>query len=140
MQISAFWMITQVRDFWTFLWLKHDSGIEGDYFDLRLVSERYTGYSGKDAHNVWGAIYEENCFGISELTLVKAKSPAAVSLPDTTVEVLRNGEQEIDSQCLERRVYYKIISGVPIDFKYISILIKDQVFMHQFQFMSVVNI
>lgn len=69
----------------------------------------------------------------------KIKSPAAVPIPDKMVEVLQYGEQDLDSQCLERRVYYKIISGVSIDFKYVSRLTKDQVFMHQFRHISVVN-
>lgn len=84
---------------------------EGDYFDLRLVPERYTGYSGEDAHRVWRSIYEENCFGLSELNLMTGKSPAPVSLPDTMIEVLHEGGQELDPHCLEKRVYYKVISG-----------------------------
>jgi ERO1-like protein beta len=86
--------------------------VEGDYFDLRLIPERYTGYSGKDAHRVWRSIYEENCFGLSELSLMKSKSPALVSLPDTMIEVLHENDHQGDSQCLEKRVYYKIISGI----------------------------
>lgn len=84
---------------------------EGDYFDLRLVPERYTGYSGKDAHRVWRSIYEENCFGLSELNLMTSKSPAPVSLPDTMIEVLHEDGQDSDPHCLEKRVYYKVISG-----------------------------
>ncbi|KAF9010509.1 endoplasmic oxidoreductin-1 [Cyathus striatus] len=61
-----------------FCWL--DDNTEGDYYDLRLIPERYTGYSGKDAARVWRSIYEENC--------------------------------ESASQCLEKRVYYKVISGL----------------------------
>ena len=87
--------------------------LEGDHFDLRLVPERYTGYSGKDANRVWRSIYEENCFGLSELSLMTGKSPALVSLPDTMIEVLHQNDQETtSSQCLEKRVYYKIISGI----------------------------
>ena len=86
--------------------------VDGDYFDLRLVPERYTGYSGKDAHRVWRSIYEENCFGLSELSLMKANSPSLVSLPDTMIDVLHENDQDSDSQCLEKRVYYKLISGM----------------------------
>ncbi|KDR75235.1 hypothetical protein GALMADRAFT_249218 [Galerina marginata CBS 339.88] len=89
-----------------------DDNTEGDYFDLRLVPERYTGYSGKDAHRVWRSIYEENCFGLSELNLMNSKSPALVSLPDTMIEVLHEDGQESDPHCLEKRVYYKVISGM----------------------------
>lgn len=86
---------------------------EGDYVDLALVPERYTGYSGNSAHRVWRAIYEENCFGLSELNVPTGKSAAAVTLPDTLTNVLRerlDGE-DTDGECLEKRVYYKIISG-----------------------------
>ena len=84
---------------------------EGDYFDLRLVPEAYTGYSGKDAHRVWRSIYEENCFGLSELNLMSAKSPNLVSLPDTMIEVLHEDGKDSDPHCLEKRVYYKVVSG-----------------------------
>lgn len=86
---------------------------EGEYFDLADIPERYTGYSGPSTHRVWRAIYEENCFGLSEMNLLTGKSPASVSLPDTLTDVLRapvNGEDTND-ECLEKRVYYKVISG-----------------------------
>ncbi|KAG8213730.1 endoplasmic reticulum oxidoreductin 1 [Butyriboletus roseoflavus] len=91
-----------------------DDLTEGDYVDLTLVPERYTGYSGHSAHRVWRAIYEENCFGLSELNLLTGKSAAPVTLPDTLTDVLREplDGQDIDEECLEKRVYYKIISGL----------------------------
>ncbi|KAG6378143.1 hypothetical protein JVT61DRAFT_13831 [Boletus reticuloceps] len=91
-----------------------DDMTEGEYVDLALVPERYTGYSGHSAHRVWRAIYEENCFGLSELNLLTGKSAAPVTLPDTLTNVLReplDGE-DTDEECLEKRVYYKIISGL----------------------------
>lgn len=98
----------------TFYFMRsRDSKQEGDYVDLTLVPERYTGYSGNSAHRVWRAIYEENCFGLSELNLLTGKSASLVSLPDTLTDVLReplDGE-DADGECLEKRVYYKIISG-----------------------------
>ena len=87
---------------------------EGEYVDLSLVPERYTGYSGPSAHRVWKSIYEENCFGLSELNLLTARSPSQVTLPDTLTDVLRepiDGE-DAGGECLEKRVYYKIISGL----------------------------
>ncbi|KAF8813771.1 endoplasmic oxidoreductin [Phlegmacium glaucopus] len=89
-----------------------DDNTEGDYFDLTLVPERYTGYSGKDAHRVWRSIYEENCFGLSELNLMSGKAPAAVSLADTMIEILHDDGHDSDPHCLEKRVYYKVISGL----------------------------
>ncbi|KAF9482120.1 endoplasmic oxidoreductin [Pholiota conissans] len=89
-----------------------DDNTEGEYFDLRLIPERYTGYSGKDAQRVWRSIYEENCFGLSELNLMTGKSPAPVSLPDTMIEALHEDDLDSDPQCLEKRVYYKVVSGL----------------------------
>ncbi|KAF9075420.1 hypothetical protein BDP27DRAFT_1257115 [Rhodocollybia butyracea] len=92
-----------------FCWL--DDNTEGDYYDLTLVPERFTGYSGPEAHRIWRTIYEENCFGLSEFTLMSGKAPAAVTLPDTMTDVLREDGADTD-QCLEKRVYYKVISGL----------------------------
>ncbi|PFH53805.1 hypothetical protein AMATHDRAFT_1031 [Amanita thiersii Skay4041] len=89
-----------------------DDNSEGDYFDLTLVPERFTGYSGPHAQRIWHAIYEENCFGLAEYNLMSAKSPAPVSLPDTLSEVLMSDEEDHNTHCIEKRVYYKIISGL----------------------------
>jgi ERO1-like protein beta len=87
---------------------------EGDYFDLSLIPERYTGYTGPSANRVWNAIYDENCFGVSEIGRV----PAAASLADTFSNPLGGDGSDTSDQCLEKRVYYKIISGTwppPLD-------------------------
>ncbi|EEB87418.1 hypothetical protein MPER_15229, partial [Moniliophthora perniciosa FA553] len=86
-----------------------DDNTGGDYYDLTLVPERFTGYSGPNAHRIWRTIYEENCFGLSELNLMTGPYPAPVSLPDTMSEVLRD-DGKTSEQCLEKRVYYKVIS------------------------------
>ncbi|THG99361.1 hypothetical protein EW026_g2962 [Hermanssonia centrifuga] len=72
---------------------------EGDYVDLTLNPERFTGYTGPSAHRVWSSIYEENCFGVSQFDTLGAFSGD---------DSLLDG----DGQCLEQRVYYKIISGL----------------------------
>ena len=82
--------------------------LEGDYFDLTLVPERYTGYTGTHARGIWRAIYEENCFGPAEYHLMAAKSPAPGSLPGVVSEVVPGNDND---HCLEKRVYYKVISG-----------------------------
>ncbi|KAF9263349.1 endoplasmic oxidoreductin [Marasmius fiardii PR-910] len=89
-----------------------DDNTEGDYYDLTLVPERFTGYSGPDAHRIWRSIYEENCFGLSELNLISSPSPNLVSLPDTMSDVLKEDGYVNNEQCLEKRVYYKVISGL----------------------------
>lgn len=48
---------------------------------------------------------------MSELNLMSGKAPAAVSLADTMIEILHDDGHDSDSQCLEKRVYYKVISG-----------------------------
>ncbi len=89
---------------------------EGDYYDLTLIPERYTGYTGPHAHRIWRAIYEENCFGLVEYNLMAAKSPSPVSLPGTLSEVVLSDEKRHDTHCLEKRVYYKVISGTLAQF------------------------
>ncbi|ORX52916.1 endoplasmic oxidoreductin [Piromyces finnis] len=56
------------------------------YVDLPTNPEKYTGYTGDSATRVWKAIYNENCFGVPN----------------------QLGEET----CLEKRVYYKLISGL----------------------------
>jgi len=91
-----------------------DDMTEGDYVDLVVNPERFTGYIGPSAHRVWSSIYSENCFGLSELNLLSKNSPnpAPVSLPESMTEVLRTEGAESPKDCLEQRVYYKIISGL----------------------------
>ncbi|KAK8849724.1 hypothetical protein IAR55_005059 [Kwoniella newhampshirensis] len=52
-----------------FCYVEDDADQNGQYVDLTLNPERFTGYAGDSAHNVWRAIYEENCFGLSEASL-----------------------------------------------------------------------
>ena len=66
-----------------------DDTSEGEYVDLTLNPERFTGYSGPSASRIWSSIYQENCF----------KTPSDLL------------SQPVSEQCLEERVYYKIISG-----------------------------
>ncbi|KAN0111305.1 Endoplasmic Reticulum Oxidoreductin 1 (ERO1) domain containing protein [Russula decolorans] len=88
-----------------------DDMMEGEYVDLSLNPERFTGYGGISAHRVWKAIYEENCFEESESSLSKM-SKTGVVLPNTMAEVLYLDGDIPQEQCLEKKVYYKIISGL----------------------------
>ena len=69
--------------------------LDGDYVDLTLNPERFTGYVGPSSRRVWSAIYSENCFGLTQEVLNEP-------VPDIT---------RAKGECLEQRVYYKIISG-----------------------------
>lgn len=114
----------------------HGSILEGDYVDLTLVPERYTGYSGHSARRVWKAIYEENCFGLSELNQLAGKSAPPVTLPYPLTDVLREplDSQDTDGECLEKRVYYKIISGTYFSWNEYRVRANfTQVFMRQSQ-------
>ena len=71
---------------------------DGDYVDLTLNPERFTGYVGPSSRRVWSAIYSENCFGLTHEVLNEP-------VPDIT---------RAKGECLEQRVYYKIISGASL--------------------------
>ncbi|KAF8578712.1 endoplasmic oxidoreductin-1 [Ramaria rubella] len=81
-----------------------DATADGDYIDLTENPERFTGYSGPSAHRVWASIYEENCFGISERSLLRPISEANLLGLDARAD---DGHV-----CEEKRVYYRIISGL----------------------------
>ncbi|CAF0869438.1 unnamed protein product [Didymodactylos carnosus] len=68
-----------------------------EYIDLSLNSERYTGYSGESTKRVWTAIYNENCFFMSD-------SKAYYNL--------RQKRQNFRQLCLEGRTFYRLISGL----------------------------
>lgn len=94
---------------------------KGDYVSLVNNTERYTGYSGMGARQVWDAIYKENCFS--------ARSPRHASLQPNTQQAAQNlknvfqeyGRQHVDDgedlyplddECLEQRAFYRIVSGM----------------------------
>nr|XP_019043494.1 endoplasmic oxidoreductin 1 [Kwoniella bestiolae CBS 10118]OCF22424.1 endoplasmic oxidoreductin 1 [Kwoniella bestiolae CBS 10118] len=83
-----------------FCYVEDDADQNGQYIDLTLNPERFTGYAGDSSHNVWRAIYEENCFGLSEASLSsdKTKTPKT-KIADTVLGaaaggVSRNAENE----------------------------------------------
>lgn len=84
-----------------------DSSPEGEYIDLVENPERFTGYAAPASHRVWNAIYQENCFGESEASWSSSKP--TVSPPDTLL--LRHVSEE-EETCVEKRVFYRIISGL----------------------------
>jgi len=102
---------------------------DGQYVDLSLNPERFTGYAGPSAHHVWQTIYEENCFGLSEASLdttqVSEKQGMAMAAGFSssgsgsaggpglshgwgTDMVKSTPEGEM---CEEKKVYYRVISG-----------------------------
>lgn len=54
---------------------------------------------------------------------MSGKAPAAVSLADTMIEILHDDGHDSDPHCLEKRVYYKVISGAVIIVTWIQVLL-----------------
>ncbi|KAG8849349.1 hypothetical protein FRB96_000885 [Tulasnella sp. 330] len=101
--------------------LDDDESKDGEYVDLTLNPERFTGYSGPAAHRIWEAIYDENCFGISEAdfhaSIGKQETDLLTTSPFGTTPAalspLVHQAHEVEKEtCLEKRVFYRIISGL----------------------------
>jgi ERO1-like protein beta len=103
-----------------------ETGTNGEYVSLVDNPERFTGYAGAGSDNVWKSIYRENCFSKSE----DSKTPPAASQAKQGFENVMHEKlthhvekdlegklsllekTEVDDQCLEKRVFYRIISGM----------------------------
>ncbi|KAK4032627.1 endoplasmic reticulum Oxidoreductin 1-domain-containing protein [Parachaetomium inaequale] len=110
---------------------------KGDYVSLLRNPERFTGYAGDGAKQVWDAIYRENCFQRSSFPHSAAlgkdtsvKGPAAMDFKAVIEaagrqQVLEEQRQhnpltpfvaktglEHEDECLEKRVFYRVISGM----------------------------
>ncbi|KAK4229723.1 putative endoplasmic oxidoreductin-1 precursor [Podospora fimiseda] len=110
---------------------------KGDYVSLLRNPERFTGYAGDGAKSVWDAVYRENCFQKSSFPKSAAlgsgtllKGPAAMDFKAVIEaagrqQVLEQQRQqnpltpfvantglEAEDECLEKRVFYRVISGM----------------------------
>ncbi|KAK3300198.1 endoplasmic reticulum Oxidoreductin 1-domain-containing protein [Chaetomium fimeti] len=110
---------------------------KGDYVSLLRNPERFTGYAGDGAKQVWDAIYRENCFQRSSFPRSaalgsdpSARGPAAMDFRAVIEaagrqQVLEEQRQhhpltpfvaktglEYEDECLEKRVFYRVISGM----------------------------
>ncbi|KAJ5475287.1 Endoplasmic reticulum oxidoreductin-1 [Penicillium diatomitis] len=93
---------------------------KGDYVSLVDNPERFTGYSGPGAHQVWDAIYRENCFVKAAAEGQVLSSPlgglGAVQAASDFRNVLQKEAQRpdasLDNECLEKRVFHRLISGM----------------------------
>lgn len=112
------------------------ASVKGDYVSLANNPERFTGYSGEGAHQVWDAIYAENCFSKPSIGKKSASSPgllppksgllqnqARAALDFRQVMKAHDREQamksgdiddalDFEDQCLEKRVFHRVISGM----------------------------
>ena len=69
------------------LWIVQDADTPESsisYINLQLNPESFTGYGGEAAHEVWRAIYDENCFSSGQM----------------------------EDLCYEQRVFYRLLSGM----------------------------
>lgn len=94
---------------------------KGDYVSLVDNPERFTGYAGPGAHQVWDAIYRENCFlkPISDTMSILPTDPLGElrAVNDFRNVMLQQELKQInhppvDDECLEKRVFYRLISGM----------------------------
>jgi hypothetical protein len=88
--------------------------------------ERFTGYAGAGAENVWKSSYRENCFSKSKegqagaAPFSQAKQGFINVMQDKlTHEIAKDAtgnpallEVDVDDECLEKRVFYRVISGM----------------------------
>jgi len=100
-----------------------ETGSNGDYVSLVDNPERFTGYAGAGSDNVWKSIYRENCFSKPEAASGERTSQAKQDFIDVMKDKLTHElggtdrqaalkEIEVDDECLEKRVFYRVISGM----------------------------
>ena len=123
--------------------LEDELDSEGVYVDLLENPERFTGYAGPSSSRVWKAIYEENCFtpvpfvDASRPTFEGGSGFAPVSngfgglggmsggmggltaggWGESEKRLLGSlaGPRDPDEEvCLEKRVFYRVISGASL--------------------------
>ncbi|KAG6012750.1 endoplasmic oxidoreductin-1, partial [Claviceps pusilla] len=112
------------------------SASPGDYVSLLRNPERFTGYAGQGAQQVWDAVYRENCFQKSSfphsanLGMSPNYNPAAQDFKHVMTAAGRQAQlqlqrahepnvpfvartgYEVDDECLEKRVFYRVMSGM----------------------------
>jgi ERO1-like protein beta len=113
---------------------------KGDYVSLVQNPERYTGYAGDSAKQVWESIYRENCFQRSSFPSSAnpgqsswhshVKGPAEMDFKQILDSAGRQHQleqhrqqvpnapfvaqtgNEVDDECIEKRVFYRVMSGM----------------------------
>ncbi|XP_068584827.1 ERO1-like protein alpha, partial [Cebidichthys violaceus] len=101
-------------------WSKHDDEAErfcvidddespdSQHVDLLLNPERFTGYRGPAARQIWNSIYEENCF--KPFTIKRPVVPNLFhSSAGSEAKVFYSW---LEGQCVEKRAFYRLISGL----------------------------
>ncbi|PLW16586.1 hypothetical protein PCANC_15001 [Puccinia coronata f. sp. avenae] len=96
--------------------LDGDNGMpsNGVYVDLLANPERFTGYSGKSAQRIWQAIYQDNCFDVPQRPAFSPFPPTPPLKPAglaPSPDLIKSANADNET-CLEKRVYYKLLSGL----------------------------
>ncbi|KAJ7991018.1 hypothetical protein DPEC_G00292880 [Dallia pectoralis] len=99
-------------------WNKHDDEAErfcviddeespdSQYVDLLLNPERFTGYEGPEAWQIWNSIYEENCF--KPFTVKRPLNPTS-SYSGADGKMFYSW---LEGQCVEKRAFFRLVSGL----------------------------
>lgn len=105
---------------------------KGEYVSLVDNPERFTGYKGPGARQVWEAIYRENCFSKTKTQAVPVSQvgPFGSQASSDLKHLIEVSNQQqamarqvdgklfeeapfiLDDECLEKRVFYRVISGM----------------------------
>ncbi|KAH8429970.1 ER oxidoreductin [Aspergillus melleus] len=92
---------------------------KGDYVSLVDNPERFTGYAGAGARQLWDAVYRENCFLKPVPELESSPNPqwggleAVNDFRNVIQKELKHAEGlPLDNECLEKRVFHRVISGM----------------------------
>ncbi|XP_027015891.1 ERO1-like protein alpha [Tachysurus fulvidraco] len=80
---------------------------DSQYVDLLLNPERYTGYKGPEAWQIWNSIYEENCF--KPYTVKRPLNPLVSSSGDSEG---RGFYKWLEGLCVEKRAFFRLVSGL----------------------------
>ncbi|XP_031436178.1 ERO1-like protein alpha [Clupea harengus] len=80
---------------------------DSDYVDLLLNPERFTGYKGPEAWQIWNSIYEENCF--KPLTVNRPLNPLATYSGGNEGRGFYNW---LEGLCVEKRAFFRLVSGL----------------------------
>ncbi|XP_005751482.1 ERO1-like protein alpha [Pundamilia nyererei] len=81
---------------------------DSQYVDLLLNPERFTGYKGPEAWQIWNSIYEENCF--KPYTIKRPLNPT--SFQSSPGSEARTFYSWLEGQCVEKRAFFRLVSGL----------------------------
>ncbi|KAJ8411881.1 hypothetical protein AAFF_G00155190 [Aldrovandia affinis] len=79
---------------------------DAQFVDLLLNPERFTGYKGPQAWQIWNSVYEENCF-----------KPYTVKRPLNPMAAYREKDGRafyrwLEGLCVEKRAFFRLVSGL----------------------------